>query len=1768
MRRLLPAAFLWCAFLSVPLMGCVSCTKGKFCDDSNFPVSCESCPAGKFQSSVGQRDCVTCAIGKYQREKGADACIDCSTGRYQDAEQQATCKPCEAGQSAQTEGSSACKPCPEGRYQDQSAQPECKSCTPSCPSGTYLNKDACGGQSKPNCKDCPAGKYSTMGETSCKECAEGKFQDQVAQDTCEQCPKGKYAGASAGQKDCKKCEAGKFQDEMAKFECKSCAAGQYQSQEAEAACSGCDGCPEGRFRDSCGSDSAGACSGCAAGEKKALRGDYDTKCENCTKGHYQDVTGQASCKPCVVGRYQANPGGLVCTECEQGQVQVSPQQDKCTECAAGSFQKAGGKGYCDECNVQEPCPVGKWRSSCEKESPGHCEACTSCPDKQFRSGCSGQERGQCTACAACPAGKHRSGCEKQSAGTCEVCAHGTFKSSASDSGCETCALCPAGQSYWRAGCKDADKGECDDCAEGRFRTDKNAPALCEECAVCPPGKYLHGCNATTAGECKNCTSGFFKQIAGAWNTVCEACLYACQPGQELLGCGGSNNGICTDCPSTPSTKYRDGVNASVTTCRDCEACSKEGQFRYGCTRFSGGSCVACPAAKYQDQVGGADTKCKACESCGSGAAYNPTCGGSSKGECIPLQCAEGQYVDQAKVQDSGGLVDGCTVCESCDFGKERTGCGGNSTGTCIQCQEGMFKDSGLESSNGKEWWKKCERCKGCEAGYERKSCGDTNSGTCSPCPVGKYKSSYSGEISAELKCGDCTQCAAGKYRVGCGNDIPGTCERCPPGQYKTDVGKWNDTCEKCKTCPKGQERMSCTLTSAGQCRDCQTGFYKLVAGTTMCEPCSSCGEGAVRLDCGGSYSGQCESPKQGEYKNTTGEWNTTARSCDPCDQGTHRSECGGSSPGSCKTCVGGRFKLSKGSWDSTCEDFQGCKKGLYRTNTSVISVGACTPCPAGRYKDTEGSWNTKCSECSYCGEKQRSQGCGGANRGQCSHCTVGKYNDVKSGPWHTACKLCDEGHFCSEGAMKLCPPGRYSSVPGGEECRDCSAGSFGVAYGATAANCSGLCRAGYVCTAGSKTDAPPGNKCGASAREIPALHFCPEGSSAPTQVALGFFTTPESSDEMTRTGEKMCDAGTYCEDGTQKDCPVGHRCPAKSVAPLPCGSVNVFCEQNSENATEVSAGYFTTSTSSSSEILRDAQETCAIGHQCVGGKMLPCPKGQYQDLEAQSSCKQCKKGRYGNEMGISTDACTETCPTNFYCPAGTATPLFCPKDNSTFCRQGSSEITTISLGHWIDKSGGDGNWSQKACAPGFYCPGNVRIECPAGYYCASLATAPIACGAERFYCPAGSAAKIPVALGHFSAGSNSTTNRTRQELCGAGSYYCVLGKRRQAKTGYYTAPESINATARWMEIMCEEGFRCINGTRIECDDGYKCRAGLDRQEACGSPSRFCKKGVEKLVDVGHYSIGANLQATPANADIRTDQAECPQGHFCRQGVMHECGEQGANESVFCEAGASEPKRVAEGSYSGPLHESVLTRYWSTLCACPENKTDCGAPAFDFFCAGDGKRQKMANNFTAVVLKVEMTSEGQKANNFSVVGKRPCGTRQLCKDGTAQECPDGYKCLQNTKFRCNAGDTGKFGTCTTCPDKHYELNRTECKPCPQEGVICSNGKLVTKLDYWYEFEAMRDAGRVIDANTAFYKCKFDGICSLNTTGAGSLPGLPTVNCKEGPFFSPACGSNSTQRVRLTDLRSPKILFAFCFSFVNRIRWHQMRCVCNRVRPQRW
>jgi hypothetical protein len=126
--------------------------------------------------------------------------------------------------------------------------------------------------------------------------------------------------------------------------------------------------------------------------------------------------------------------------------------------------------------------------------------------------------------------------------------------------------------------------------------------------------------------------------------------------------------------------------------------------------------------------------------------------------------------------------------------------------------------------------------------------------------------------------------------------------------------------------------------------------------------------------------------------------------------------------------------------------------------------------------------------------------------------------------------------------------------------------------------CSGACKAGYFCPAGS-TSANK-NSCGN------ATYYCPSGSSRRQLLTPGFYTISEDQNSdagfppngpstiSTRTAQVPCDPGYYCPPdtgvripcpagtygrqselttvGCSAPCPLGHYCPLASVEPTKC----------------------------------------------------------------------------------------------------------------------------------------------------------------------------------------------------------------------------------------------------------------------------------------------------------------------------------------------------------------------------------------------------------------------------------------------------------------------------------------------------------------------------------------------------------------------------------------------------------------------------------------
>ena len=148
--------------------------------------------------------------------------------------------------------------------------------------------------------------------------------------------------------------------------------------------------------------------------------------------------------------------------------------------------------------------------------------------------------------------------------------------------------------------------------------------------------------------------------------------------------------------------------------------------------------------------------------------------------------------------------------------------------------------------------------------------------------------------------------------------------------------------------------------------------------------------------------------------------------------------------------------------------------------------------------------------------------------------------------------------------------------------------------------------------------------------------------------------TSLSTDE-TRATCSPCEAGKYQPDEAKPTClpcTAGHFCTESSTAPIPCGSVALYCPIQSSIVNAALSGYYTTPTSAA-EGQRVDQIPCEAGFACVGGVREECVEGStYQPNPSQTSCLTCSTCPTGTYM---INSCTSTSDTECGdCLAGTA----------------------------------------------------------------------------------------------------------------------------------------------------------------------------------------------------------------------------------------------------------------------------------------------------------------------------------------------------------------------------------------------------------------------------------------------------------------------------------------------------------------------------------
>jgi hypothetical protein len=150
-------------------------------------------------------------------------------------------------------------------------------------------------------------------------------------------------------------------------------------------------------------------------------------------------------------------------------------------------------------------------------------------------------------------------------------------------------------------------------------------------------------------------------------------------------------------------------------------------------------------------------------------------------------------------------------------------------------------------------------------------------------------------------------------------------------------------------------------------------------------------------------------------------------------------------------------------------------------------------------------------------------------------------------------------------------------------------------------------------------------------------------------------------------------------------------------------------------------------------------------------------------------------------------------------------------------------------------------------SPGGKFPATFCSDCPAGFYCVTPAfKADCPRGA---FCPVKSTFPNALTSGFYAVNSLNTYTSTQgvaEVVCEQG-YYCSGGNRIQCPSGsacpqgsFFSAvcPKGQYTNDAWLCVDCEAGYYCVDGIRKQCGQGEFCPLGAGAPRPCVKGS-FC-----------------------------------------------------------------------------------------------------------------------------------------------------------------------------------------------------------------------------------------------------------------------------------------------------------------------------------------
>ena len=875
---------------------------------------------------------------------------------------------------------------------------------------------------------------------------------------------------------------------------------------------------------------------------------------------------------------------------------------------------------------------------------------------------------------------------------------------------------------------------------------------------------------------------------------------------------------------------------------------------------------------------------------------------------------------------------------------------------------------------------------------------------CTACATGTFST---GNNAAQ--CTAWKTCAAGEYVTTSGTvAYDRVCAACASGTFSATGNAVS--CQAWTSCPAGSHVANTPSASADRtCTACTAGTFTAAANEAQCQAHTPCAAGTEQQTAGTATAQPvCQACAAGTY---CAGGTATAAACDAASWDHDQS-----AATACvarTTCAAGTRVTSDGSAtaDRTC---QACGTGEFSTQSNASSCAAWTNCAAGNYVSTAGSASAD-RVCTACGSGTFSTA---TNASSCQAHTVCAAGEVQTAAGtataDTTCAACTAGNFCAGGTASQVACTGDTWDHDGSAATDCQAKT--------------RCVAGqYVAGSGSATTDRTCSSCGtgtysdtANASTCTTWSVCQAGT---YMVAAGTSIT-----DRTCTA---CAAGTYSDTTnvtTCTTCTAGTYCATGATSPVACGSAN--WDHDGDAATDCqahtvcAAGQYVTSAGTATTdqtcdpcaagTYSDTTNvttctTCTPGTYCASGATSPvaCGSGTNNfddDSNAATAClamKTCVEGRFVSVAGSPTTdrECTD-------CPAGE----FSTTQNAASCQQHAVCVA----GQYVTGAGtATTDQTCDPCAAGTYSDTtNVTTctTCTPGTYCASGATAEVACGSGT---------------NDFDDDSNAATACVAMTNCATGQYVSTVGTpttdRACTACAAGTYSDTTNVTAC---TACTAGTYCASGATSPVACGSSSNDfDLDSDPATACVAMMTCVAGKYVSDVGNATTDRTCTACAAGTYSDTTNVTactaCTAGTYCASGATAEvaCGS-GTND--FDDDSNAATACVA-------MTNCVAGQYVSTVGTATTNRV-CTACAAGFFTTAQNAGSCQAHTICAA-------------------GQYVTGAGTLTTDQTCGACAAGTYSDTTNAAACTACGSGSFSAsgATACTPW------TDCLPPPDEFI---------------------------------------------------------------------------------------------------------------------